>query len=103
MNYFTLVFIFFVVIEDGNWTVTIARYKTRQLCALHSRFILWPLTKMWVSYSNKGPNFLDRLRERKKVFEPDLLIVGSGPIGAVFARKLADGCQQVLMIDTGEQ
>jgi pyranose oxidase len=38
-----------------------------------------------------------------EILEEDVLIVGSGPIGAVFARKLVDGGKSVLMIEMGEQ
>ncbi|KAH6889472.1 hypothetical protein B0T10DRAFT_404819 [Thelonectria olida] len=37
------------------------------------------------------------------VKEVDVLIVGSGPIGAVFARTLVEGGRKVLMVDIGEQ
>ncbi|RMJ17075.1 hypothetical protein BHE90_004621 [Fusarium euwallaceae] len=38
-----------------------------------------------------------------RVIETEVLVVGSGPIGAVFARTLVDNGKKVLMIDIGEQ
>lgn len=41
----------------------------------------------------------------RDALEPDVLIVGSGPIGAVYARKLVDANKdiRVLMVDIGDQ
>lgn len=37
------------------------------------------------------------------LIKTEVLIVGSGPIGAVFARTLVEKNKKVLMIDIGEQ
>ena len=41
--------------------------------------------------------------EEKPAYDVDVLIVGSGPIGAVFARRLVAAGVKVLMIDMGGQ
>ena len=41
--------------------------------------------------------------EGARIDNVDILIVGSGPIGATFARTLVDAGKKVLMIDVGEQ
>ena len=46
-----------------------------------------------LSTTNNGDEFVDT----------DVLIVGSGPIGATYARKLVDAGIKVLMIDIGAQ
>ncbi|RGP59363.1 pyranose 2-oxidase [Fusarium longipes] len=43
------------------------------------------------------------IRDNDPFVNPDVLIVGSGPIGAVFARTLLDEGYKVLMIDVGNQ
>ena len=47
----------------------------------------------------------DHAVDGRDALEPDVLIVGSGPIGAVYARKLIDADEhiKVLMADIGEQ
>jgi NADPH-dependent 2,4-dienoyl-CoA reductase/sulfur reductase-like enzyme len=37
------------------------------------------------------------------VHQPDVLVVGSGPIGATYARKLVEANYNTLMIDMGAQ
>lgn len=39
----------------------------------------------------------------KNVIETDVLVVGSGPIGATWARKIVDAGFKVTMVDIGEQ
>lgn len=39
----------------------------------------------------------------RKMLNAEVLIVGSGPIGATYARKLVDAGIQVLMVDIGAQ
>lgn len=39
----------------------------------------------------------------EKVIETEVLVVGSGPIGATYTRKLVDAGIKVLMVDIGEQ
>ena len=48
---------------------------------------------------------MDSYSVAEDALEPDVLIVGSGPIGAVYARKLVDAGKdiRVLMVDIGEQ
>ncbi|KAI0895300.1 hypothetical protein F4806DRAFT_503238 [Annulohypoxylon nitens] len=60
------------------------------------------------SLPGKGPipawtERVDALRRHGKEKKPDVLIVGSGPIGAVYARTLAKKGVKVMMIDMGEQ
>jgi len=40
---------------------------------------------------------------KARVEQVDILIVGSGPIGATFAQRLVAAGKKVLMIDIGEQ
>ncbi|KAI2469977.1 hypothetical protein F4781DRAFT_392449 [Annulohypoxylon bovei var. microspora] len=52
------------------------------------------------------PDLLKRiqfLRDHNQVIRTQVLIVGSGPIGAVFAKTLVDAGLNVLMVDMGEQ
>lgn len=57
-----------------------------------------------LSPTQKLKEKIDLLRSQKKVKTADVLVVGSGPIGAIFARKLVlKGKKKVLMIDMGEQ
>ncbi|KAI1389699.1 uncharacterized protein F4822DRAFT_209681 [Hypoxylon trugodes] len=46
---------------------------------------------------------VDTLRNAGKELTPQVLIVGSGPIGAVYARILVENDVDVMMIDMGEQ
>lgn len=50
----------------------------------------------------KLTDLIDSLKGQGKIYQADVLVVGSGPVGAVFARKLVDGGKKVLMIDMGE-
>lgn len=38
-----------------------------------------------------------------EVIQTDVLVVGSGPIGATYARKLIDAGHKVLMVEAGSQ
>ncbi|KAI1097946.1 hypothetical protein F4804DRAFT_338689 [Jackrogersella minutella] len=46
---------------------------------------------------------VDALRKSGREKKPEVLIVGSGPIGAVYARTLVDKNVGVMMVDIGEQ
>lgn len=54
------------------------------------------------SPKQKLQDLIDHLKKKGNVYPADVLVVGSGPIGAVFARKLVDGGKKVLMVDMGE-
>ena len=54
------------------------------------------------TWSNTSPN-MATVDETTNVLETEVLVVGSGPIGATYTRKLVDAGIKVLLVDIGEQ